>query len=367
MTSPKLRYAFAGVGAVAYRMHKRGLPLDVIEVVGVCDTQEEPARLEAEAWDCPYFLDYQAMLDEVKPDVFVIMVPHLFHPDMAIYALRAGVHVLCEKPLAIQVAEADRMIAVAKETGRILAVNFQYRLRPEIVAAKKLIEEGRLGKIQHVDLKIAWVRPNYYYRGWRGGWNSEGGALLMNQLPHEIDLICHLVGMPQRLYAWTRTIGHDFAVEDTVQAMLEWENGALGSIHASTAEAGQDMRFEIIGTQGHLQVPQGVFKFKSFGADMIEYIKVSEKSFQNADLVEETVELDPHLEGSHRDVHRNFYQAVVNGTAVNADAVSALHSLEIANAMTLSSHTGQVIEFPLDRQAYADLLAKLQAEESASH
>ncbi len=365
MMTAKLRYAFAGVGAVAYRMHKRSLPLDLIEVVGVCDTQAAPAQLEATEWHCPYFRDYRQMIDETKPHVFVITVPHIYHPEMAIYAMQAGVHVLCEKPMAIQVADADRMNAVARETGRVLAVNFQYRLRPEIVAAKKLITDGCLGKIQHVDLKIAWTRTAHYYRGWRGGWNSEGGALLMNQAPHEIDLICHLVGMPKRLYAWTATIGHDFATEDTVQAMFEWEGGALGSFHASTAEAGQDMRFEIIGTRGHLQVPKGVLRFRSFGTDIIDYIRVNEKSFPDSSLIEETVELDPNLEGSHRDVHRDFYSAVVNGSQVSADGTTGIHSLEIANAITYSSYSGQAVEFPLDRKLYAELLAALQAQEAS--
>jgi predicted dehydrogenase len=366
MTTTKLRYAFAGVGAVAYRMHKRGFAdLDGIEVAAVCDVQEEAARREAAEWDCPYYLDYRQMIDETRPDVFVVTTPHIYHAEMSIYAMRAGAHVLCEKPMAIQVADADRMNAVARETGRILAVSFQYRLRPEIVAAKKLIEEGKLGKLQHVDMKIAWTRTSKYYAGWRGGWVSEGGALLMMQAPHEIDLVCHLAGMPRRVYAWTATIGHDFAAEDTVQAMLEWEGGTLGSFHASTAEAGQEMRFEIIGTRGHLQIPKGSLRFRSLGTDVIEYMKTHEKPFPDSDLIEETVELDPDLEGSHRDLHRDFYNAVAHGTPVSADGFTGIWSLEVANAMTYSSHTGQAVEFPLDRQKYAALLAELQAREAS--
>ena len=208
MSEQKKRYVLVGVGANVYHMHERGLDLPGIEVAAVCDIREEPAKREAEKWGCPYYLDYKQMIAETEADALVVMVPHTLHAEMSIYAMRAGLNVLCEKPMAIHVAEADEMIAVAKETGKTLAINFQQRLRPEVVAAKELIDEGRLGKIQHVDVKITWTRTYKYYReaGWRGSWAGEGGALLMNQAPHDLDMICHLVGMPKRVYAWTPTI-----------------------------------------------------------------------------------------------------------------------------------------------------------------
>lgn len=364
----KVRYALVGVGANVYKMHKPGLELDDNEVVAVCDIREEPAQQEAEYWGCPAYLDYKTMVDEVKPDAVVVMVPHYLHKEFTVYALRAGAHVLCEKPMGLQVAEADEMNAVARETGKILAVNFQQRLRPEVMAAHDLIAEGRLGTIQHVDIKITWTRTYRYYQeaGWRGTWKGEAGALLMNQAPHDLDLICHLVGMPTQVYAWTPTIAHEIAPEDTAQAMLRWENGAIGSFHASTAEAGQPQRFEIIGTGGHLQVNKGSLRFSSFDTDVVEFLKTSEKAFAAPNLWEQVIELDDDsTEGNHRSVHQNFAAAIRDGAPVSADGETGIRGLELANAMTYSNYTGQAVDFPLDRQKYAELLADLQAKENA--
>ncbi|MBZ0299026.1 MAG: Gfo/Idh/MocA family oxidoreductase [Anaerolineae bacterium] len=367
MTDKKLRYLLVGVGSNVYNMHKAGLELDCNEVVAVCDIREEPARREAEAWNCPYYLDYKQMIAENEADALIVMVPHTLHAEMSIYAMQHGLNVLCEKPMAIHVAEADQMIAVAKETGKVLAINFQQRLRPEVVAAKELIDEGRLGKIQQVDVKITWTRTYKYYReaGWRGSWAGEGGALLMNQGPHDLDMICHLAGMPKRVYAWTPTIAHQITPEDTAQAMMEWDNGALGSLHASTAEAGQPQRFEIIGTQGHLQINKGSLRFASFDTDVIEFIKASDKSFAEPDMIEESIPMDPQYTGSHRDTHLDFYHAVTQHKPASADGITGIRGLELANAMIYSNYTGQAVDFPLDREKYAALLADLRAREAA--
>lgn len=370
MTERKIRYVLVGVGSNVYNMHKAGLELDCNEVVAVCDLNEEAASREAERWNCPYYLDFETMIAETKgkADALVVMVPHTLHAPMSIHAMRNGLHVLCEKPMAIHVAEAEEMIAVAKETGKTLAINFQQRLRPEIVAAKELIDEGRLGRIQHVDIKITWPRTYKYYReaGWRGTWEGEGGALLMNQAPHDLDLICYLAGVPKRVYAWTRTQVHPITPEDTAQAMLEWENGAIGSFHASTAEAGQPQRFEIIGTGGHLQVNKGSLRFASFDTDVVEFMKTSDKAFSEPKLTEEPIPLDEQYGGSHRDVHKAFYEAVILGKPVNAPGENGIYGLELANAMNYSSHTGQAVDLPLDREKYAALLADLRAKEAAS-
>lgn len=361
----KLRYALVGVGANVYHMHEPGLGLEGTQIAAVCDLRIDPAQAVAEQWECPYFLDYHQMVDEIKPDAVVIMVPHTLHKDFAIYAMRAGAHVLCEKPMGLEIKEADEMNAVAAETGRILAVNFQQRTRPEIVAAHQLIQAGRLGTIQHVDVKITWTRTYKYYReaGWRGSWNGEGGALLMNQAPHDLDLICYLAGMPSEVYAWTPTIAHQITPEDTVQAMMKWDNGALGSLHASTAEAGQKSRFEIIGTGGYLRILPGTLEFRRFETDIIEFLKTSDKAFAEPAMVEETVELGE-TTGKHLDIHRDFRDAILNRQAPVAPGTTGSYGLELANGMNYSNYTGQSVKFPLDREAYAALLADLKAKEA---
>jgi predicted dehydrogenase len=308
------------------------------------------------------------MIDTVKPDVVVVMTPHPLHAEMAIYALRAGCHVLCEKPIALHVQQADAMIAAAEETGNILAINFQQRLRPEIVAARTFLQSGGLGKIQHVDMKIAWTRTARYYgaSSWKGRWNGEGGALLMNQCPHDLDLICDLIGMPSKVYAWTPTNVHKISAEDTAQAMLMWESGAIGSFHGSTAEAGMPQRFEIIGTRGVLQINKGEdLILRRFDSDVEEFIATSVEMFAAPGIEEVILEQRSDLKGEHPDIYANFCSAILNGTPVAADPRTAIRGLELANAMIYSHYSGAAVELPLDRQKYADLLADLQAKEAA--
>jgi predicted dehydrogenase len=146
--------------------------------------------------------------------------------------MRSGAHVLVEKPIAVEVAEADRMIEAARETNRLLAVNLQHRSRPEIRTAKNLISESRLGEIQRVQMTAVWTRTRRYYElaGWRGTWRGEGGGGLMNQSPHTLDVIGHLAGQRSLVAAWNRTIFHTIETEDTSVAMLEWPHHFIGTL-----------------------------------------------------------------------------------------------------------------------------------------
>jgi predicted dehydrogenase len=363
METRKLRLALVGVGANVYPMHHPALQLPTTQVVGAADINGAAADKAAAEWGCPAFTDFHAMLDSVEADAVVVMTPHYLHAQMAMDALNAGFHVLVEKPMALDVSEADAMIETAKKAGKLLAVNFQQRTRPEIVAARKLINEGHLGKIQHVDIKITWTRTALYYSmvDWRGTWWGEGGAVLMNQGPHELDLVCHLIGNPARVFGWTRTIQHQIEAEDTIQAMVDWPSGTLGSLHISTAEAGQPQRFEIIGTGGYLAISNGKLDFKRFDVPVDTFLRTSDKAFAEPKLIPEAIEIGTGG-GDHRAIHQNFYEAIVNGAPLIAEGASGIYGLELANAINYSSHSGQPVEFPVDRQAYAALLAKLQGK-----
>lgn len=357
----RLRHALIGVGANVFNMHRPGLDLPTTEVVAVYDLNPQAAARAADALGCRAYNTLGALLTDAQPEVVVVMTPHPFHAPQSIAALQAGAHVLVEKPIAVHVAEADLMIEAAQRAGRLLAVNFQQRLRPEIIAARHLIQSGALGKVQHVDIKITWTRTAVYYRdsSWRGTWKGEGGAVLMNQAPHELDLLCHLIGAPMQVFGWARTILHDIRTEDTFQAMLEWADGALGSLHISTAEAGQPQRFEVLGTGGRLEISPGALRCQMFEADLRDFIPSHPDGFGAPRLIETPIDLGAGA-GTHRSVWENLHSAILHGTPLIAPGDSAIHALELANAINYSSHTGQVVRLPLDRQAYASLLAKLQ-------
>ena len=362
-TPVPLRHAIIGVGAGILSAHLPALQgLGTITVVGAADVNPTLGQAAATQLGCPFFADHRTMLAETKPDVTVILTPHPYHATLAIDALNAGSHVLVEKPMAVQVAEADAMIAAAKQNERLIAVNFQQRFRPEIVAARQLIDSGRLGTIQRVTQIEPWLRTVTYYKsaGWRGTWQGEGGGVLMNQAPHSLDLLCYLAGLPSRVVAWNRTLRHQIQVEDTSMAMLEWANGALGSIFFSTAEAGL-RRMEIVGTGGILNISEGgELRFQRYEPDLVEHITHSPERFAAPALVDEVVALQTGL-GKHVEVYTDFHHAIATQGRPRADGAAGRMSLELANAIIYSSYTNQVVELPLDRAAYGALLAQLQS------
>ncbi len=364
MTEKTLRLALIGAGANVFKMHRTGFETTPFEVVALCDTDPAVGEALKDEFDCPFYTDYRELLANVEADVIAVITPSHLHAEQTVAALEAGFDVLVEKPIAIESAEADAMVAAAERTGNLLTVNFQQRTRPEIIKAKELIDSGELGEIQHADMKITWTRTAIYYgmSTWRGTWKGEGGALLMNQAPHDLDLICYLLGMPSRVYAWTRTIFHKIHTEDTVQAMLEWPDGAMGSIHASTAEAGQPQRFEIMGTKGRLEIEPGGLRFARFDEPLNSFLATSEKGFAKPNLEEVPVEIGEEG-GDHKGIYLNLYDVLVNGAQPAAPAASAAQSLELANGMNYSSRFNKSVDFPLDRDEYTALLSSLKAEE----
>lgn len=359
--SRRLRYAVVGVGANVYGMHRPALLGDTAEVVGVTDLNGSVSRERAAELGCNAYPDLTTMLRDAQPEVVAVLTPHPLHAPLAIACLRAGAHVLVEKPLAVHAGEADEMVQAAAETGRILAVNFQQRLRPEVIKAAQLVRSGALGRVQHLDLAVAWPRTAAYYRlgSWRATWAGEGGGVLLNQAPHDLDLICHLLGLPARVVAWTRTAFHAIETEDTVQAMLEWAGGTLGSVHISTAEGGRPARLELLGTRGLLRVGAGTLTFERFGEDVTDFLADNPEPFASPVLEGVPLALPPGA-GDHEAVYRDLYRAVTEGTPVSADGAAGRMSLELANAMILSSYTRETVELPLDRERYAALLNDLR-------
>ncbi len=388
------RFAVVGVGANVFNMHAPALQSSEIEIAAVCDVNLAAAERQAERFGCPYFADHREMLAAIRPDAVAVLAPHPFHAAIAIDCLNAGAHVLVEKPIAVQVAEADRMIAAAEQAGRLLAVNLQHRTRGEIRTAKKLIESGRLGQIQRVEMVAIWTRTAAYYAeaGWRGTWQGEGGGVLMNQSPHSLDLVCHLVGQPSRVVAWNRTMFHHIETEDTSLAMLEWSadgtasasaataaagatsaaagatssagasqaEGAVGTLLVSTAQVGEPERLEIAGTRGVLQLTRGGLRLFEADTDLRTFLAENPAPFAKPELVPQDVPLESGS-GDHAAIYANFLDAINNGAPLVADGAQGRMSLELANALIYSSATNTQVPLPLDRAAYADLLDRLRA------
>jgi predicted dehydrogenase len=356
----KLKHVILGVGAGVLGMHRSALTLETVELVGASDVNTTLGQKKANDLGCPFFADYRAMLATTKPDVAVILAPHPFHATLAVECLNTGAHVLVEKPMAVQLSEADAMIAAAEGNKKHLGVSFQQRFRPELRVARDFLHAGQLGRLLHVDMSSNWFRTRAYFQSasWRATWSGEGGGVLMNQGIHDLDVLCYLLGSPQRLTAWTRTHLHSIEVEDTVQAMLEWE-GCLGSFHTSTAEAGRKDYLELVGTKGTLRITPGGLSGNVFDVPLEPFITESKSAWEQPRMKPLELSL-PEGQGDHVSIYKHFHKAILEDEPLIISGREARKSLELANAMIYSSRTNQAIELPLEAARYSVLLAELK-------
>jgi predicted dehydrogenase len=361
--APTLRYAFIGAAATIVDAHLEALGGVPSEIVGMADVDLDRGEIKAKAAGCPFFVDHRELLRATRPDAVVICTPHPLHAEQAQDALHAGAHVLVEKPMAVEVADADAMIVTAERTGRVLAVSFQERFRPAVEYARDFIARGELGPLLRVLSVEPWLRTAAYYRSspWRGTWRGEGGGVLMNQAPHTLDILCHLVGMPSRVWGMTRTRAHAIEAEDSAQAMLEYPNGAFGYVAASTVEGGIDRRLQIVGDRASLELVDDELTVVRFDPPLRDHIARAQDLFGQPGARTEVVPLPPASASRHHAAHRSFYDAIRRGGAPWCDGRGGLMSLELANAIALSSAREKPVDLPLDRASYARLLADLRA------
>jgi predicted dehydrogenase len=363
----RLRYAVIGAGAGIFNAHRAPLAQPEVELVGVSDIHVTKGQQIAAEFGCAFYEDYHQLLAETRPDVAVLLTPPFLHASMACACFEAGCHVLTEKPMALQITEADAMIASAKQHQRLLGVILQQRNRPEIQAARQLLRAGVLGELQRVEFTAVWTRPSSYFAmaPWRATWRGEGGGVLTNQASHNLDLLCYLVGSPRRLFAWTRRLLHQVETEDTVQAQMEWANGALGSLHISTAEADDDERIKLVGTRGILEIGRDRLLAQTNQMDMREYARVVQDPYGKLPRSPLAVTVEP-APANHLPVYRSFHNAIISHSSDYCDGEQARAELELANAIIYSNYTHSEVELPLDGQAYAALLADLQNQSRAA-
>jgi UDP-N-acetyl-2-amino-2-deoxyglucuronate dehydrogenase len=257
------------------------------------------------------------------------------------------------------------MIAAADRAGRLLGVCFQQRFRPVIRAARTLVENGRLGTLLRASIVDPLYRPHAYYRAadWRGTWKGEGGGILMNQAPHTLDLLCHLAGPPATAWGRAQRRAQPMEAEDTATALLTYEDGGVGTVAVSTLEPGVQ-RIELVGDRGCIEIAGESLLFERFDPPVSEHLSSAPGMFDEPERVAEAVEL-PEGRGDHRALHVDFAAAVRDGREPRVTGRDALWSLELANAIVLSTYDERAVSLPVDRDAYAALLARFQKDGSA--
>jgi predicted dehydrogenase len=356
------RYVVMGGGARVAGGHLEALAHLPVLVVGLSDVDAGRGARRAAEIGCPFFVDHRAMLAELEPDVAVVCTPHPSHAPIALDCFRAGAHVLVEKPIADEVGAAEEAIAAAERAGRLLGVNFPERFRPAVEHARAILGRGELGPITRVLSVEPWLRTAAYYRSsaWRATWEGEGGGVLLNQAPHMLDVLCHLLGMPARVWGMTRTRVHAIECEDSAQAMLEYDGGAFGYVSVSTIETGAQKILEIIGDAATLKIVGNSVHLTRFERSLREHMGQAPNGSGPPTTSTEVVELEPALPGFLA-VHGDFLAALRHGRPPRCDGKSALMSLELANGIVLSSFRERPVSLPLDRAAYSSLLSDLRS------
>ena len=284
-------FAIYGCGSIS-GVHAAAIcEIEDARLVGAADLNPERAEKLAREYGARVFLNFEEILESNEVDVICICTPSGTHAELAIRALGAGKNVVVEKPMAINSADCERIIAACRESDKRLAVISQMREKPDIIRAKQIIESGRLGKIVLCNLQMKYYRSPEYYRGsWRGTLAMDGGGALMNQGIHGIDMIYYLLGRikPETCRSTVRTMVHDIEVEDTAAAICELESGAICMIAATTSVyPGFSRVIEICGSRGTIVIKDGQIERLSFMDDQsdITYDVIEGEGKSNASAV----------------------------------------------------------------------------------
>ena len=310
-----------------------------------------------------YFDSAEAMMDSGLIDAVIVAVPHYEHPRLAIAGLSRGLNVLVEKPAGVYAAQVREMNEASLAfPGQKFGIMFNNRTNPVYIRMHDMVAAGEVGEIKRTSWIITdWYRSQSYYDSgsWRATWKGEGGGVLLNQCPHNLDLWQWIVGMmPSRIRAFCHEgKWHNIEVEDDVTAYVEYPNGATGTFVTTTADAPGTNRFEITGDKGKLVSEGGKLVFYKLAMPEREWNATYKGGFGSPAV--ERIEID--VSGdfpNHAGILRDFTHAVLTGGALWAPGIEGIRSLQISNAMHLSSWLDKTVEVPVDEAVYLDLLQK---------
>ncbi|NQT19621.1 MAG: Gfo/Idh/MocA family oxidoreductase [Planctomycetes bacterium] len=353
----KLRIAVIGTGGMGSFHVNSVQNIDEVQLCAVCDIRPEKAKPHGEKYSIPVYDNHKELLGKEKLDFVMIATPHPTHMRIAVDAMKKGVHVLSEKPIASNPVEGDKMVAAAEKYGRTLGLMFQQRTEAPRKKVHELIQSGILGKLYRVNMISTWYRSQAYYDSgtWRGTWAGEGGGVLLNQAPHDLDQLVWLAGKPVEVRGVVETNLHDMEVEDSASAMIRFENGATGYFHTSTVEQPVIYRIELCGDKGKIIFDGRNIKLCTLADPISDYTFATEDSFPQIPMEEQEVKVDDAPEG-HAVVTREFARAILENRQPVALGAEGIAPLELAAAIIYSSYKAKTIKLPLSRRAYTNFL-----------
>lgn len=353
-----IRFGVIGIGNMG-QSHAHNLAQGKVlngQLAAICDTN--PAAL-ARFPGVRHFASSEDLVRSGEIDAVIIATPHFAHTTIGIDALHQGLHVLVEKPISVHKADCERLIAAHQNPDQVFAVMFDTRTEPRYIKLRELLQNGELGAIRRINWVLTnWFRSDAYYASsdWRATWAGEGGGILVNQLPHDLDLFQWIFGMPKRVRGFCH-LGrfHDIEVEDDISAYMEFENGATALITANTGEAPGTDRREIIGDRGRVIVHADRLEFTRNEVPTDEFCHTTPLSFASPGNWEISIPI-PGKGGRHVQVLQCFVDAILKGTPLIARAEEGTASVELANAILYSSMMEKTIDLPLDAVAYEAFL-----------
>ena len=359
----KVRIGVVGVGGMGQGHCEAIQQVKEAQLTAVCDADRKTAEMVGEKYGVPAFTCYVEMMKSGLVDAVSIATPHYDHPPVAIEAFKRGLHVATEKPISVTVKEADRMNKAAAKSGCVFSVYYQMRFDAKFQAARKLIDEGKIGALVRVNMIIGYYRSQAYYDsgGWRATWKGEGGGVLFNQAPHMLDIFSWLVGAPKAITAQTRTRLHDIEVEDEAFALLEYENGAHGYVFAGVIETPETDRMEIVGDRGKILIDGEGLKYWEVPGSISRFTRENTEMWARPPSHQVEVKQEKRDSGQ-RAITRNFCRAIIQGEALLAPGKEGLASLELANAMILSHYRNKAVRIPVNRNEYEELLDSLKTK-----
>ncbi len=359
----KVRIGIIGAGNMGsgHAAHISAGRVPHAELTAICDS--DPRRTEGASErfgeGIHTFSDAAALLSSGTTDGVIICTPHYDHSSLAIEAFGNGLHVMVEKPAGVYTKQVRKMNEAAAKSDRVFSIMFQRRAVSQSRKLKEIVSSGELGEILRINYVVThWFRAQSYYDsgGWRATWSGEGGGVLMNQCPHNLDLLQWICGMPKRVRAFCQ-FGkyHDIEVEDDVTAFVEYENGATGLFVATTGEAPGTDRFEIAADRGKVVAENGRITFWRTRVPVRQFTREHTGGFG----MPETWECDipiPDVEEGHHVLTKNWVESILEGTPLIAPGEEGIHSLELSNAMLLSAWTDGWVEIPVDEDLYLEKL-----------
>jgi len=351
-----------------------------IKIGAICDNDPDKKQIVNDKYpNIPFYDNYKDMLESGDVDAIVTTVPHYLHPEMGIEALKRNIHALVEKPAGVytkQVKELNDFAATKPDVT--FAIMFNQRTNALYQKVKEIVDNGEIGNVRRTNWIITtWWRPQGYYdqSEWRATWKGEGGGVLVNQAPHQLDLLQWIAGMPKKVYSNVKYgYQRDIAVEDEVTTILDYGNGATGVFITCTHDIIGTDRFEILGDKGKIVVDDSktltIKRLKKSEPDMNKTMDMQEvaKIFMGGstdDIYEtEVQEFESVWGGQHVAVLDNFAANILNDEPLIAPGSDGINGVALANAVHLSSWLDKEVDLPVDEDLYFEELNKRIDEEA---